>query len=141
MTNAQKVAKLSKWLENATKYTTEELTNKTIGECYYRFATPYGPSFDITTVDHKPVVVVTAHGDPKNHFVKDVTSIGQFTDPEAGESYRIIIRLNDEMELLNERCGMSKIASYTFDKSGYPTAGKVFEDVSGYLSSTEEISE
>lgn len=133
MDDTQKVKRLTEWLAGSPRFTTEELTQKNIGESYYAFRTPNGPSFDITTIDDQPVVVVTSFSDTTNHTVKQLTSIGQFTDPTEGESYRIIIRLNDQMELVNERCGHIKIAGYTFEKGGYPTADKVFEDVGEYI--------
>lgn len=134
MIDRQKEVKLlTKWLKDSETLTTEELREKTIGECYYKFTTPNDLSFDITTIDSKAVVVVSILSDPKNHQVKEITSIEQFTDPKEGESHRIIIRLNKEIELLNERCGTIKIADYTFEKDGYPTANKVFENVGVYL--------
>jgi DNA modification methylase len=121
--------KLNDFLKDALViYSLAEFKEKELGESYHAFTFTDNTAIEVAYYDNKPVLIVISKNDNAYHFqIMPVVKLEQHMEMNNHEIYRIILRVNDKLELLQEDCNGMMISSFSLETNGFPTANKSFK--------------
>lgn len=104
-----------------------EFKQRELGESYYSLKI-LGSSLtvDVTHLDGNPVVIFNVSD---QYNIVPVTSIQEYTKTQNGDIIRIILRINDEFELLNEDVMGIMMGDLAMLPEGFPKQDRPFKPI------------